>query len=59
MSEKPEVKAGYLVLRLKIGEGALVGENIEVRLANISTDKKNEAQIAIKAPKEVPIKRLK
>jgi sRNA-binding carbon storage regulator CsrA len=53
-----EQKAGYLVLRLKPGAGAIIMECIEIRLASVSGSG-NEAQIAIKAPKEIKIRRIK
>lgn len=54
-----EVKAGYLVIRLKPGEGVLIYDCIEVRLAtSIGRHNQGEAQIAIRAPKEMRIRKL-
>lgn len=53
----PEVKAGYLVMRLKPGEGVMIFGSIEVRLSCIKT--LGEAQVAIRAPKDMLIKKLR
>lgn len=56
--EKP--KAGYLVMRLRPGEGFTVNQEIEVRVAHKAECPicKGETQVAIKAPKEQPIRRV-
>ena len=55
--QKPEVKAGYLVMRLKPGEGVIIFDSIEVRLSCIKSI--GEAQIAIRAPKEILIRKVR
>lgn len=55
--KEPEVKAGYLVMRLKPGEGVMVFDCIEVRLSIIKS--MGEAQIAIRAPKDFLIRKLR
>jgi carbon storage regulator len=45
---------GYLVISRKIGERILIGENIEILVADIAHRK---VDIAIRAPKEIPILR--
>ena len=45
---------GYLVISRKIGERILIGDNIEILVADIQHKK---VDIAIKAPKEIKIKR--
>lgn len=49
-----EQKLGYLVLRLKEGEGLNIEPGIEIRLCKLSPNQ-NEATIAIKAPKDQKI----
>lgn len=56
---KEELKAGYLIMRLKPGEGVMVMECIEVRLISVGTSRYLEAQIAVKAPKDILIRRLR
>lgn len=53
---KPEAKAGYLILRLRIGDGVVIADNIEVRL---SSRRGHEIQVAFRAPKHVPIRRVR
>jgi sRNA-binding carbon storage regulator CsrA len=57
-SKTEEKKAGYLVLRLKPGEGFVLGDTIEIRLSRCADDYR-AADVAIKAPKEVLIRRVK
>lgn len=57
--EKPEERAGYLVMRLRPGEGLVISDDIEVRLASVSTRKMGEAHLAIRAPKSIRIRRVK
>ena len=57
--EKPEErKAGYLVMRLKPGEGVLIADEIEIRIAT-PVGKTSDTQIAIRAPKHLAIRRVK
>jgi hypothetical protein len=54
---EPERKAGYLITRLRPGEGVIIDSNIEVRIAI-----KNQAEItllAIRAPKNLQIRKVK
>lgn len=55
--DKPDQKAGYLIIRLKPREGVMIKDQIEVRLASI--DRRGEAQIAIRAPKDYTIRKVK
>ena len=54
-----EPKAGYLVIRLKPGEGFVVADTIEVWLSSITPGNQGSAQIAVKAPKDLKIRRVK
>jgi sRNA-binding carbon storage regulator CsrA len=56
-TDSPEIKAGYLVMRLKPGEGVMIFDSIEVRLSCIKT--MGEAQVAIRAPKDFIIRKLR
>lgn len=56
-NKQPEVRAGYLVMRLKTGEGVMVSDLVEIRINLIKT--LGEAQIAIKAPKDLVIRKVK
>lgn len=53
-----EEKAGYLVLRLKPGEGVMVDDSVEMRVASVS-NRKGEVHIAIRAPRSMQIRRLR
>jgi sRNA-binding carbon storage regulator CsrA len=50
-----EEKAGYLVLRIREKEGIFINDTIEVRIAEIRSMK--EVQLAIRAPKSIPIRK--
>jgi sRNA-binding carbon storage regulator CsrA len=52
-------KAGYLVIRLKPGEGFVVADTVEVWLSSLTPGNHGSAQIAVKAPKELKIRRVK
>lgn len=63
MSHEPEkekeveIKAGYLVIRLKPGLGVMISDLVEIRLNCIKS--MGEAQIAIRAPKEMLIRKIR
>lgn len=46
---------GYLVMSRRVGERILVGKDIEILISDINDGK---VDVAIKAPKDIPIKRL-
>lgn len=52
-----EKKAGYLVLRLKQGDGIIISDTVEIRICEQRN--KKETAIAIRAPKDIHIKRIK
>lgn len=54
--EKTEEKAGYFVTRVKNGEGVVINNEVEVRLM---TKHNIKASLAIKAPKHLPIRKVK
>lgn len=57
-TDEPQVtKAGYLVLRLRQGDGVFIHESIEIRIAQIKV--LGEVQIAIRAPKEIQIRKVR
>ena len=45
---------GYLVISRKIGERIMIGDNIEILIADI---KHKQVDVAIKAPREIKIMR--
>lgn len=55
--DTPEVKAGYLVVRVKPGEGVMISDFVEIRLSSIKTP--HEAQIAIRAPRDMEIRKIR
>lgn len=55
--KEDEVKAGYLVMRLRPGEGVQIFDSIEIRLSMIKS--LGEAQVAIRAPRDYRIRKLK
>lgn len=55
--KKEEEKGGYLVRKLKSGEGVLIADQIEIRLCEVSRDLTG-AQIAIRAPRKYIIRKL-
>ena len=57
LKKEPEAKGGYLVLRLRLGEGFVVADLVEVRVA--SPKGSGDVHLAIRAPKEMKIRRLK
>jgi hypothetical protein len=54
LSPSEDPKSGYLVLKLKTGEGITINHEIEILLRGTSRGK---AHIAVRAPKSIPIKR--
>lgn len=52
-------KAGYLIMRLKPREGVVIGTDVEVRLVSPGNGKEQDAEIAIKAPKEIRIRKVR
>lgn len=52
-------KAGFLVLRLRPGEGLMIFECIEIRLTSVGRGEPRQAEIAVRAPKDYLIRRLK
>lgn len=59
-AEVKEPKAGYMVLRLRPGEGLIIGEiEIRISLVNGRADPKADAQIAVRAPKNLLIRRVR
>lgn len=58
--EKPkEQRGGYLVVRMVQGDGIIVDGDIEIRIARIRTNGGLDVQLAVKAPKEYQIKRVR
>jgi sRNA-binding carbon storage regulator CsrA len=55
--DQPVIKAGYLVIRLKPGWGVMVNNIVEVRVSTIRS--MGEVHIAIRAPKDMPIRKVK
>lgn len=55
--DKPEAKAGYLVIRIKTGWGIIVDDNVEIRISSIKS--MSEVQLAIRAPKKMPIRKVR
>ena len=52
-------KAGWLVLRVKPGEGIIIGNAVEIRLATINNRTIGDVKMAIKAPRDIQIRRVK
>lgn len=55
--KESETQLGYLVMKLKSGQGIIINGDIEVRLCAVNRDF-SEAQIAIRAPKDKKIRRV-
>jgi len=55
MNDDKEKKNGFLVRTFAAGEGVLIGPDIEVMIRKIAD---NRTQLAIRAPKSVPIQRI-
>jgi len=53
---KRQTKAGYLVTRLKTGEGLVIGADIEIRIVSTQSADTN---IAVKAPKHLQIRKVR
>ena len=49
---------GFLMLRLRLRQGAQIGEAIELFVSEINRER-GEVTIAIRAPRSIPIRRLK
>lgn len=49
------IPGGYLVRKMREGDGITIGDDVEIRL---STSRANRAEIAIRAPQNMPIRRI-
>ena len=55
-SEVPkEPQPGYLILKMKDGQGVMVSDDVEIRLCQA---RNNKADIAIRAPRHKRIRRI-
>lgn len=50
---------GWLVLRIKPGEGVVLGNGVELRLATINNHHQGDVKVAVRAPREITIRRVK